>query len=210
MQRFLMWDREPPSHTSHMRWQRRDAGLRGQTQSQFSAPVIRSCLTGHAAIADIREEWNIQAMDTTPRPRFVLLIVGVLALAVATGSIILAEAVGDPVGLVFHLRTTGPVVVGVLVWAVAALAVRSLIVGKFPSASVDSRAMLLWGGSRFVLLLAVVLNLVSWLISVALGLEVSNAFLRSLVFLIVVSAFLGIAGVAFLNSVVTVRSWRRA
>jgi len=148
-------------------------------------------------------------MTTELRPRIILLIVGALAIALAIGSISLTMAVGDPIELVFHLQFTGLVVLGVLVWAVAALTARRLIIGKFPSASVDSRALFLWGGSRFVLLLAVLLDLVIWFVSIALGLEMSNTFLRGLVLLLVVSAFLGIAGGALLNSVVTLRHWRR-
>lgn len=167
-------------------------------------------MSANDPIVVVRVACNILIMDTEPRPRIVLLIVGALTFAVAISSVSLARVVGDPIESVFQLQITGLTVLGVLVWAVASLTARRLFVGKFPSEIVKSRVLILWGGFRFVLLLAIVLDLVIWLVSVALGLEMSNTFLRGLVLLIVFSAFLGIAGGAFLNSFVTIRHWRRA
>ncbi|MEO8176313.1 MAG: hypothetical protein ABI626_06600 [Sphingomicrobium sp.] len=47
-----------------------------------------------------------------------------------------------------------------------------------------------------------------WLIALALGLDIATPFIRAVVLLAVVTAFTGIIGGAFFNSVLAVQHWR--
>ena len=148
-------------------------------------------------------------MGISRRARLPLFFIAVAALALAISAVSLAVTFGDPVSPLFAHVLTIPVIAALVIWFALAWAARRATIGDLPKESVNSWAAFVWGGSRVALLLATVLVTVGWLITLALGLELATDFVRALVLLLVVTAFTGIAGGAFLNSVWAMRHWRR-
>lgn len=146
-------------------------------------------------------------MSTRPSPRSALALVIAAALLLAGGALYLATLVGDPVGPLFRHVLTLQVIAVLLIWFAAAWAARRFIVGKLPKLELNY-AGLIWGASRVALLIATVLLLLGWLTVLALGLAVETAFVRAAILLLIVTAITGIAGGAFLNSLLAIQHWR--
>lgn len=140
------------------------------------------------------------------RTALALVIVG--AILLSGGSLFLTFTRGDPASSLFQHVLTIQVIGVLLVWFLLASAARRLTVGKSPKISVNSWATLIWGGSRVSLLLATLIVLSGWLIALALGLDIATPLIRAVVLLAVVTAFTGIIGGAFLNSVLAIRHLR--
>ena len=120
----------------------------------------------------------------------------------------LTVRLGDPIGPLFSQLLTIQVLLGLVVWALLALTARRLMVGKVDNMPKTSIAIFLWGGFRVALLVATVTAIVCWLAALALGLEIATAFLRALVLILVVTAFTGMFGGAFFNTMLVVRRLR--
>ncbi len=147
-------------------------------------------------------------MDAPVSARRALAFVIVGAILLAAGALFLTFTRGDPASSVFQHVLTIQVIAVLLVWFFLAWSARRLIVGKSPKLRPNSVATFIWGGSRVSLLIATVTAMVGWLIALALGLDIATAFVRAVVLLVVVTAFTGIIGGAFLNSLLAVRHWR--
>ena len=96
-----------------------------------------------------------------------------------------------------------------MAWSLLALGPRWVLVGKLPKRPVSFVPVLIWGGFRVALLVATVTVIVCWLAGLAFGLAVSTTFVRALILILIFSAFTGITGGAFINSMLAVGQWRR-
>lgn len=139
------------------------------------------------------------------RTGLALVIVG--AILLSGGALVLTFTRSDPASSLFQHVLTIQVIGVLLLWSLLAWAARRLTVGKSPKIS-NSLATLLWGSSRVSLLVATLIVLSDWLIALALGLDIATPFIRAVVLLAVVTAFTGIIGGAFFNSVLAVQHWR--
>jgi hypothetical protein len=146
-------------------------------------------------------------MSTNPAAKSALALVVAGALLLAGGALYLSITQGDPISPLFRHVLTIEVMAALVVWFTAAWTARRFTVGRLPKLQLGS-AGLLWGGSRVALLIATVLLLIGWLAALALGIAVQTAFLRAAVLLLVVTAFTGIAGGAFFNSILAIRHRR--
>jgi hypothetical protein len=147
-------------------------------------------------------------MDVSPPARVLLTLVVVSGLLLASVAVFLSVGVGDPIGPLFRQALTIQVILGVVVWSLLAWAARRLVVGRLGNTPLTSTAALVWGGFRVALLIAAVTVIVCGLASLVLGLEIGTAFVRALVLIVVVTAFTGIIGGAFFNSLLVVRRLR--
>lgn len=139
-------------------------------------------------------------------PRLVLAALIAGALALSGGAVALTATGGDAAfGYIANIQF----IIIVLAWAMLALAARWLVVGKVGEIASDSSAMLIWGGFRVCLLLAVVALLLGWVIALALGHDVRRLLLQAVVLMVVVAAVTGIIGGAAINSWLAVRHWVR-
>ncbi|HEX8214224.1 MAG TPA: hypothetical protein VF582_01995 [Allosphingosinicella sp.] len=129
------------------------------------------------------------------------------AILLAGGALYLAITRGDPLSPLFRHGRTIEIIAVLLLWSMAALAVRRFTVGRLPELQLNLPGVI-WGGSRVALLIATVLLMVGWLAALAFGLTVQVAFLRAVVLLLVVTFFTGIAGKAIINSLLAIRHWR--
>jgi hypothetical protein len=135
-------------------------------------------------------------------------LVVIAGLLLAGGAVYLTATQGDLLGPLFGDVLAMPVIGAVVVWFLMTWAARRTIVGSLPDTRRASNAALIWGGSRLALLLGVIILLVCWLGALALGFALEIALIRAVGLLAVLTAFTGIIGGAFLNSVATVRHWR--
>jgi len=149
----------------------------------------------------------LSGMSTRPSAKLTLALVIAGALLLAGGALYLAITEGDPVSPLFRHVLTLEVMGTFLVWFTVAWAARRFTVGKLPRLQLNS-AGVIWGGSRVALLIATVLLMIGWLAALAFGLAVQIAFVRAVLLLVVVTAFTGMAGGAFLNSMLAFRHWR--
>ncbi|MEO7411251.1 MAG: hypothetical protein ABIU10_08030 [Sphingomicrobium sp.] len=140
------------------------------------------------------------------RSAIAFVIVG--AILLLSGALFLTFTKGDPASALFQHVLTIQAIAALLVWFVLAWSARRLPVGKPPKLRPNSVATLVWVGSRISFLIATVIAMFGWLIALALGLDIATALVRAVVLLVVVTAFTGIIGGAFLNSVLAVRHWR--
>lgn len=147
-------------------------------------------------------------MDARAPARLLLMLVVLSGLLLASATVFLSVWLGDPVGPLFRQALTIQVILGLVVWFFLAWAARRLIVGKLANMPLASGAAFICGGFRVALLIAAVTLIVCGLASLALGLEIGTAFLRALVLILVVTAFTGIIGGAFFNSLLAVRRLR--
>jgi hypothetical protein len=145
-------------------------------------------------------------MSIRPSAKATLVLVIAGALLLAGGALYLAITERDPVLPLFRNVLANQVMAALVVWFAAAWAARRFTVGKLPNLQLNS-AGLIWGGSRVALLIATVLLMTGWLAAFAFGLAVQTAFFQAAVMLLVVTAVTGIAGGAFLNSVLAFRHW---
>ncbi len=129
------------------------------------------------------------------------------AILLAGGALYLAITTGDPVRPLFSHGRTVEIVAGLLLWSMAALAVRRLTVGRLPALQLNLPSII-WGGSRFALLFAMVMLFLGWLTALAFGLTVHVAFFQAVALLVVVTVFTRIAGDAAINSMLAIRHWR--
>ena len=149
----------------------------------------------------------LSGMSIHPSTKSALALVIAGALLSAGGVLSLAIAEGDAVGSLLRQVLTFQVFVPPMVWFAAAWGVRRFAIGKLPTLQL-SFAEVVWGGSRVALLIATALLLIGWLATLAFGLGVQLAFVRAVVLLAAVSALTGIAGGAYLNSMLAIRHWR--
>ena len=140
------------------------------------------------------------------RSALAFIIVGGILLA--GGALFLTLTRGDAASSLFQHVLTIQVIAVLLAWFLLAWSARRLIVGKLSKLRLNSLTAFIWGGSRVSFLIATLTVMVGWLSALALGLEIATAFLRAVVLLVVATAFTGIIGGAFLNSVLAVRHWR--
>jgi hypothetical protein len=146
-------------------------------------------------------------MRTVPSATTALTLVVCCAFLMAGAALYLTLGTGDPLKSVFRQVLTIYVIVGLVVWFAAAWLARGLIVGRLPKLQM-SATVLIWSGFRIALLIAVVLLLICWLGALALQLPLEVAFVRAAVLLMVVAAFTGMTGGAFLNSTFALRHLR--
>lgn len=144
--------------------------------------------------------------SVSARRAIAFVIVG--AILLSGGALFLTFTRGDPARSLFQHVLTIQVIVALLLWSFLAWSARRLTVGKSPKFRPNSVAIFIWGGSRVSLLIATVTAMVGWLFALALGLDIATALIRAVVLLVVVTAFTGIMGGAFLNSLLAVRHWR--
>jgi hypothetical protein len=69
-------------------------------------------------------------------------------------------------------------------------------------------AALIWGGFRIALFVALLAVIVGGAIALIVGLQIGAAFVRAFVLIAIVTVISGIAGGAFLNSLLVVRRLR--
>jgi len=148
-------------------------------------------------------------MDPRSPARLWIALVVFAGLAVASGAVFYSATEHDPIGPLFRQSLTAPVIVGLMAWSLLALGARWLLVGKLPKRPVSFVPTLIWGGFRVALLVATVTAIVGWLAALALGLAVSTIVFRALVLILIFSAFTGITGGAFINSMLAIGEWRR-
>ena len=146
-------------------------------------------------------------MDAPVSARRALAFVIVGAISLAVGALFLTITSGDPASSLFQHVLTIQVITVILIWYMLAWSARRLIVGKAPELRLKSLTAL-WVLSRVSLLIATVTLLVGWLITLPLGLEIGTTLVRAGVLLVVATAFTGIIGGAFLNSMLAVRHLR--
>ena len=68
--------------------------------------------------------------------------------------------------------------------------------------------MVAWGGLRVALMLAALLLIVGWLLSLAIGPQFSTPLFRAFAFLAVLAWLTGLTGAAVINSMLIVRRGR--
>ena len=129
------------------------------------------------------------------------------AILLAGGALYLAITRGDPVSPLFRHGRTIEIVAALLLWSMAAWAVRRLTVGRLPGLQLNLPGII-WGGSRLAFLVATLLLIVGWLTALAFGLTVKVAFIQAVALLFIVTFFTGIAGGAVINSMLAIQHWR--
>ena len=147
-------------------------------------------------------------MDDQPSARSALALVIVGAFVLAGIALFLTVRKGDVAGALFQHPLTIQLIAGIVAWSLLAWAARRLIVGKLSNTRLNLLPVIVWGGSRVSLLIAVIALLAGWLTALAGGLEIATLFGQALILLVVVAWFTGMIGGAFLNSLAAVRSWR--
>jgi hypothetical protein len=147
-------------------------------------------------------------VEAITRQKLALGAIAITAVVLASGAVLLAVRLGDPISPLFREALTLQIVAVLIVWFTVAWAARRVIVGQLPTDSIPSPAALLWGGSRVALVGAIFLVLVACLVSLTLGFQLASAFARALFFLFVAMAATGIAGGAAINSILAWRHWR--
>lgn len=148
-------------------------------------------------------------MDAPLPPRLLIASVVVAGLCVASGAVFFSATEVDPIGPLFHQALTGQIIVGLLAWSLLALGLRWLLLGRLPKMPISFVPGLIWGGFRIALLVATVIVIVVWLAALVLGLAVATTFFKALVLILMFSAFTGIAGGAFINSILAMGELRR-
>ena len=146
-------------------------------------------------------------MDAPLSARRALAFVIVGAILLAVGALFLTFTSGDPASSLFQHVLTIQVIAVILIWHLLAWSARRLIVGKAPEPRLKSLTAI-WVLSQVSLLIATVTLLVGWLITLPLGLEIGTTLARAGVLLVVATAFTGIIGGAFLNSMLAARHLR--
>ena len=144
-----------------------------------------------------------------PRPaRLWLALVIAAGILLAIGAMFLSVVWGDPINPLFRHVLTVQVIAVLLAWSVLAWATHLLLFGRLPKLQLTSMPAFAWGGFRIALFVATVTAMVCWLASLALGLAVETVFIRAIVLLVIVTAFTGLIGAAFFNSLLVVRRLR--
>jgi len=144
-----------------------------------------------------------------PRPaRLWLVLVVAAGILLAGGTIFLSAIVGDPIGPLFRHVLSVQIVVVLLVWSGLAWTARLLLVGRLPRLRLSSMTAFAWGASRIALFLAMVTVMVCWLALVIVGRADNATFVGAIGLLVVVTAFTGLIGTAFFNSLLVVRRLR--
>lgn len=146
-------------------------------------------------------------MDAPISARSALAFIVPGAILLSGGALFLTVTRGDLPSSLFQQVLTIQFTAGLFVWFFLAWSARRLVVGKLPKPRSNSVATFVWGASRVSLLIATLTAMVCWLIALALGLDIATAFIRAVVLLVVATAFTGVIGGAFLNSVLAVRHW---
>jgi hypothetical protein len=146
-------------------------------------------------------------MQTRPSPKSALALVVGGALLLAGGALYLTVSRSDAVSPLFQHVLTIQIIIALAVWFAAARVARRFTVGKLQKLPLSPGAVI-WGSSRLALLLATVLLMIGWLAALILGLAVETAFVQAVVLLLIVTAFTGMEGGAFLNSILAIRHCR--
>lgn len=147
-------------------------------------------------------------MDSPPSDRLLLSLVLVAAVIFAAGAFLLAAQPTEVSAPRYQDFPIAPVILVFFVWPLLSVTARLLFIGRLPKSQKPSWAALMWGGSRFAIVISTLMLLICWLVSLAVGLRAEATFLHAAVLLLVFMGLTGAVGGAFLNSLLVLRRWR--